>query len=306
MTLRKGWNVAVLAAGLAALGATGCSRDHIEAINLANRADQSVKVNVEGAIQLYEQARQLDPTNHRILWKLATAYEKKEDWEKMASTLALAAQQAPEFANYYFKRGLGLVQLAEAGAAEKYEEAKAPLQKCVEKDANLAECYHFLGESHEWTDNLQGALENYFKAIQHDPSVAYFYPPVAELLVTLKLYDEAEKVLKEGARLVTPGEKTKNNLYSIYVLLFAVAQAKNDKPGMLVAMERAKEVAGEAHPEIGFNLGSTYAVMDPPRKDKALRLLKSFAARACRSRSAVKFKQQCETAQSLIQQMSGP
>ncbi len=106
--------------------------------------------------------------------------------------------------------------------------------------------------------------------------------------------------------MVPPDDKTKNNLYGMYVLLFAVAQAKNDKPGMLVAMERAKDVAGDAHPEIAFNLGSTYAVMDPPQKDKALRLLKSFTARACRSEKAMKFKEQCETAQSLIQQMSGP
>ena len=70
-----------------ALSATsGCSRDHIEAINLANEADRTVKVNVEGAIQKYEEAVQRDPTNHRILHKLSNAYEKKEDWDKMAST----------------------------------------------------------------------------------------------------------------------------------------------------------------------------------------------------------------------------
>ena len=31
-------------------GAAGCSRDHIEAINLANVGDKSLKVNVDGAI----------------------------------------------------------------------------------------------------------------------------------------------------------------------------------------------------------------------------------------------------------------
>jgi tetratricopeptide (TPR) repeat protein len=306
MTLRKAWNVAVLAAGMVALTTLGCSRNHIEAINLANEADQSVKVNVEGAIQKYEQARQLDPTNHQILWKLSVAYEKKEDWEKLASTMAAAAQIAPDFANYYFKRGFALVKLAENGATDKYDEAKAPLQKCIERDPNLAECYHFLAQANEWTDNLQAALENYTKAIEHDPTTAYYYPPLGELYVTLKFYDDAEKALKEGTRLVPPSEKSKNNLYGMYVLLFAVAQAKNDKPSMLVAMEKAKDVAGDTHPEIAFNLGSTYAVMDPPQKDKAIRLLKSFTGRACRSEKAMKFKEQCETAQSLIQQMTGP
>ena len=70
------------------LSSAGCSRDHIEAINLANEGDQAVSVNPEGAIQKYEQAIQLDPTSHQIMWKLAKAYEKKEDWDKMASTLS--------------------------------------------------------------------------------------------------------------------------------------------------------------------------------------------------------------------------
>ena len=93
----------------------GCSRDHIEAINLANEADRMVKVNVEGAIQKYEEAIQRDPTNHRILHKLSNAYEKKEDWDKMAATMSRAIQVAPEFADYWFKRGYALVKQAEAG-----------------------------------------------------------------------------------------------------------------------------------------------------------------------------------------------
>jgi len=35
------------------LAASACSRDHIEAINLANEGDQAIKVNTEGAIQKY-------------------------------------------------------------------------------------------------------------------------------------------------------------------------------------------------------------------------------------------------------------
>src|SRR5262245_20046542 len=83
MKTRKLGKVGVGRAGIAALSASGCSSDHIEAINLANEGDQMVKVNVEGAISKYEQATQLDPSNHRITWKLANAYEKKEDWDKL-------------------------------------------------------------------------------------------------------------------------------------------------------------------------------------------------------------------------------
>src|SRR3954469_10613507 len=114
MKLLKSSTVAVIAAGLLTF-VSGCSRDRIEAINLANEGDQSIKINVEGAIQKYEQAIDLDPTNHRILWKLANAYEKKEDWDKMASTLARAVNTAPDFANYYAKQGHALIMQAETG-----------------------------------------------------------------------------------------------------------------------------------------------------------------------------------------------
>jgi tetratricopeptide (TPR) repeat protein len=303
MILRKAWKAVVLAAGLTAVATSGCSRDHIEAINLANEGDRSVEVNVEGAIQKYEQAKQLDPTNHRILWKLAKAYEKKEDWDKMSTTLAAAAQQAPEFANYYFKRGYALYRLAEAGNRDRYEEAKGPFQKCIQADPNFAECYHFLGESCLWTEDEQCALENYTKAVEHDPRTAYYYPPLAELYIVLKMYSEAEAILQEGTRIVPPTEESRGNLYGMFVLLLQVAQAKDDKAGMVVAAENAKKIAGDAHPEISFILGSTYAVMDPPKKEKAARLLKSFQKRACKSAKAAQFKEQCETSQSLIQSL---
>ena len=116
MNTLKSLKVALTTAGFAvAFSTLSCSRDHIEAINLANEGDQMVKVNVEGAIQKYEQANQLDPSNHRITWKLAQAYEKKEDWEKLAATLSRATQMAPQFANYWFTRGYALVKQAEAG-----------------------------------------------------------------------------------------------------------------------------------------------------------------------------------------------
>lgn len=303
MNLLKSTILAFLSAGFAASILSGCSRDHIEAINLANEGDRSVKVNVEGAIQKYEQAIQLDPSNHRIQWKLAVAYEKKEDWDKLASTLARAVQVAPSFANYWFKRGYALIMQAENGNPDAYEQAKEPLKKCIEKDPNLAECYHFLGEAYQWTDNNQEALSAYTKAIEHNPTIAYFYPPLAELYNTYRLYDEAEAVAKEGTRLIPPSETNNKALYGLYIMLFNAAQSRDDKATMVATMERANEVAGDTHPEIAYNLGSTYAVMDPPQKEKAVRLLKSFNKRACRGSKAQKFKEQCETSSALVQKL---
>lgn len=299
-------NGALFGVALATLGASGCSRDHIEAVNLANAGDQAVKVNVAGAIKKYEEAIRLAPDNHRILWKLATAYQKQEEWSKMETTLSQALSKAPEFADYAYYRGYALVKIAEGGNRDAYADAQAPLKKCIELDPNYAECYFWLAQTQLWTGDEQEALTNYSKAIEHDPKVGYFYPPLGELYYVLRMYDPAEKVLKEGERVLDKVQKNKNALYAIYTLLSNVHQAKKDDNARIAALEQANAVGGDSHPEVAFNLGSTYAVMDPPQKDKAIRLLKSFNKRACKgAKAATDYKQQCEVSQSLVQRLGG-
>lgn len=305
MKLRRFAKLAATVAvvGFVATTESACSRSHIEAINLANEGDKSVKVNVERAVQLYEQAIQLDPTNHLILWKLANAYEKKEDWDKMASTLSRAVQVAPEFANYWYKRGHALVKLAEAGNQDSFEQAKEPLKKCIEKDPNLSECYYLMGESMEWTDDEQAAADYYTKAIQHDPTVGFYYPYLAELYLRFKLDKEAVQVLEEGTKIVQPTDKNIPALYNMQILLAQAALMRGDKAGQLAAVEKAEKYAGEKRPEFSFNLGSTYATMDPPQKEKAVRLLTQFTKRICKGANAKKFQEQCEEASSLLQKL---
>jgi hypothetical protein len=62
--------------GALVLSSAGCSRNAIEAVNLSNEGDKVRGTNVDDAISKYEQATTLDPSNHKILWKLGTAYQK--------------------------------------------------------------------------------------------------------------------------------------------------------------------------------------------------------------------------------------
>jgi tetratricopeptide (TPR) repeat protein len=302
MKLLKSSTVCVIALGL--LGSvSGCSRDRIEAVNLSNEGDEAVKVNVEGAIQKYEQSIDLDPTSHETLWRLAKAYEKKEDWDKTASTLARAVQVAPDFANYWGARGHALVEQARMGNADAYKQAQEPLKKCIEKDPNIADCYDELGETYLWTDDEQSAADNFQKAIEHDASKGYFYTDLANLYITLKFYKEAQQVLTEGLKLVPPNEKNSGKIFNMYVLLSTVSLAQGDKAGQVAAMEKAEQFAGDAHPEFSYELGSTYGTMDPPQKEKALRLLNQFTKRVCKGAQATKFKDECEETSSLIQKL---
>ena len=68
-----------------------------------------------------KETTKLDPDNARIWWKLALAYEKKEDWQKMASSCTKAEEAAEKsdkkktHADYYFRHGWALEQLADKG-----------------------------------------------------------------------------------------------------------------------------------------------------------------------------------------------
>lgn len=297
---RRAQALLVLAMGLAS---SACSRSHIEAINLANEGDKAVAVNPEGAVQKYEQALQLDPTNHLILWKLARAYEKKEDWDKMASTLSKAVSTAPEFANYWEKRGLALTKRAEAGNPDAWNEAKEPLEQCIKADPNRGWCHELLGEAKWWTDDIQGALQSLTQAIEHDPREPYFYVTLSELYEVLRMYNEAGQVLDQGTKNIEATEESRDHVYNMFLLSFNVAQFAGDKPKMLSSVERAYEIGGETHPEAKFHLGSTYASMDPPQREKAKRLLESFTKTACAGEGAKKFKAQCSQANAFLQNL---
>lgn len=290
--------------GLLLFGAvTGCNRDDIEAINLAAEGDQMKKVDIDGAVSRYDQATKLDPTNPLLFEKLGDAYEKKEAWDKVASTMATATRLNPKNAKYWFKRGKALARQAEAGPL-KWDEAKEPLEKCIEADPNYEDCYSYLGSVMLNLDDEQRALENWTKAIQHNPDELTFYAPLASLYIALGYYDQASAVVNEGiSRAKTPDAV---GLVSLHQLAGKIAQAKGDMAGVAAALEKAKmaDTEGQA-PEILFNLGSTYAVMEPPKKQEAAQMLKAFQNRACKGGRAMRYKAQCEQSQALLMKVGG-
>ena len=267
------------------LTASACSRDHIEAINLANEGDQSVKVNIEGRFRSTSRRSSSIPRITGSSGSSRTPTRRRRTGRRWRRRCRAPRQVAPDFANYCFKRGYALIKMAEAGNPDKYEEAKEPLQKCIEKDPNFAECYHFLGEASLWTDDEQAAHRQLHQGDRARSDDGLLLPAArASSYITLKFYEDAEKRAQGGHAHHSAGrEEQEPPVRRCTCCCFEVAQATGDKPSMVVAMEKAKDVAGDAHPEISFNLGSTYAVMDPPQKDKAVRLLSSFVKRACRS-----------------------
>lgn len=286
----------------------GCSRNNIEAVNLANEGDKAKAMNVDEAISKYEQATKLDPTNHRIMWKLALAYHKKEDWQKDAQTCASAEKQAPTFGTYYFEHGYALEQLAKkpGAPASAWSEAKEPLQQAIQKDPNLGDAYHELAEVLLHADDEQGALNNYTKAIEVKPDDLGFYGPLADLYLRLGYVDQAEQIAKEGLAFAKDGDK---HLFTLHSLAGAIKESRGDVAGAVPEYEAAKKACGQCNepgqPIAYFNLGGAYASLNPPRKNEAIQMLQSFNKVVCKGQAAARYADQCAQAQQFAMKLNG-
>jgi tetratricopeptide (TPR) repeat protein len=290
-----------------ALGATlltsGCSRHKQEAVILANQGDQVVDLDPNGAISKYEQAVQLDPANHRILYKLAKAQKAKEEWDKVASTLARATDLQPSYANYWFERGWALEKSAEkAKEPGRYEDAKEPFKKCIEADPNKDECYARLAIAYLWTDDEQQALNTFTKAIEFRPDDIGYYTRLADLYLRLGYDKEAEQVLNAAIDMANPKDK---RLYNVHTLLAGIFRDQGDINKMVQAFEAAKAVNQE-DAGLLFNLGMAYSKLTPPKKAESMQMLKGFIARACRSKKASNYKTQCDQANATMRNLKGP
>ncbi len=282
---------------IAALTSSGCSRHKQEAIILANQGDQVVDLNPSEAIEKYEMATQLDPANHRIFYKLAKAYKKKEEYAKVASTLARATDVAPANATYWWERGFALEKQAEKKEIS-YEECKQSYTKCIEADPNRDECYYHLGIAHLWTDKEQDALVNFTKAIEHRPDQVSYYTRLADYYVRLGYDGEAEKVLNAAKTMADPG-KHKQELFNTHTLLGGIYRDREQIEEMVKAFEDAKAVNPEDAGSL-FNIGMGYAKLKPPKKSQAESMLKGFLARACKSKQRAKYESECKQAQATV------
>lgn len=302
MTMRSGWMLGLAAATLVS---AACSRNNIDAVNLSNEGDKARKGDMAGAISKYEQATTLDPTNHRILWKLATAYQNKEDWEHVASTCAKAEKLAPTYANYFFLHGYALEQQAIKGPTS-WADAKDPLNAAMKLDPNIADSYFELGQVLLHLDDEAGALQNYTKAIETKPDELSFYGPPADLYIRLGFYDQAEQLLKEALGFVKEGDK---NGYIIHSLIGEVQEVKGNISGAVTEFETARKACGkcdEKGQQIAFfNLGAAYSKTTPARKNEAIQQLTAFSKTVCRGGAAKRFEDECTQAQEIVKQLGG-
>jgi tetratricopeptide (TPR) repeat protein len=212
---------------------------------------------------------------------------------------------ASDAADDWLRRAQKLMQLGSSGHPEAYPQAKEALEKCVERDPKAGDCYLLLGEACELSDDEQGAARAYTQAVTLDPTAPHVYVPLAATYLRFKLLAEAEQVLREGVARVPSELKNAAGILRLYRLLAVVADARGDRPAMLLALEAGAREGG-TDPELDFELGTTYATLTPPRSAEALQALMRFNKRVCKTAAAVAYKAQCEIAAGLVARLDRP
>jgi Tfp pilus assembly protein PilF len=288
---------------LSAVASTACSRNNIEAVNLANDADKIRESNPDEAISKYEQARQLDPSNHRIAWKLARVYKKKENWEKVNETLGPATKLAPDHADFFELKGYALEQMAAKNPGT-YAEAKEPLETAIKLDPNFADPHFDLANVLYHLDDEHGALEHWTKAIELKPDMLAAYGELGDLYWRLGFWDQAEQVAKEGVAQDTKGDKSGFNVHELYGYLL---EHKGDWTGATKEYEAAKKACGQCNEKgeqlIYFNLGNAYA--HSGRKSEASANILSFQKTICKGGAAQRYADECTQASEVLKNVSG-
>jgi tetratricopeptide (TPR) repeat protein len=298
MHLLRTFVMAVALSGVVSNAWAECPRADSAAITLANEGDQARATNLDEAIDKYVEASRLAPSNVLILWKLATAYQKKEAWADVTSTLVFATKLAPDHANYFFLMGYA------QSKQTLWADAKASLEQAAKLDPNYADPHFDLAGALLHLGDDQGALAQYTQAIRLKPDDLSFYAPLADLYVRLGYLDHAEQTAKEG---LTWGSGAAT--FALHSLLGLVRERKGDGNGAIAAFEAAKLACGacsERGQQIAyFNVGAAYASAKPPRKAAAISNLLSFTKLICRGAAASRYADECMQAQELMRRM-GP
>jgi tetratricopeptide (TPR) repeat protein len=241
---------------------------------------------------------------------LCQAYFKKEAWPKAVDACVKGAKRAPTDARFPEIQGMALVRQAQAALKSKsqpnWSEARAPLEEAIKKDPNRSDAYFELAEVLLHTDDENGALKNYTKAIETKPDESSYYGPLADLYVRLGYLDAAEQALKEGLSFAKEGDK---HLFDLHSILGDVQERKGNFTAAVSSYEAAKKACGACtdpgKPIAFFNLGAIYANPAVKRNSEAQQQFERFSKLICSGAAKNTYAEQCAQADNLKNKVTG-
>ena len=287
-----------------ALGAAACSRNNIEAVNLANDG-------------IRPRGRTLTRRSRNTSRRLARPDEPPHPLEARARVLEEGSvgqgradvrargEAGAGFPNYWYMQGHALLEQAKKGSIS-WLEAKEPLKTSISKDPNYADAYEDLAEVNVHTDDEQEALRNYAKAIETKPDNLSFYVPYADLLNNLGYADSRRTSSRRGCSTRT-GRRRRSSTCTLFSA--ASTRARGTRRERSPSTNRRRKSCGQCNepgqPIAYFNVGAAYATASPPRKSEAMSALQAFQKIVCKGAAASRYADQCATAQQYATKLGG-
>jgi tetratricopeptide (TPR) repeat protein len=261
----KALKVSVLFA-VASCAGLECDEAKRESIKHANLGVEKMLAQSQAeAVKEFELAIQLDPTNHLAAYNLGQVQEKLADgkcaqaganssdctaaWDKAAESFTKAVNASGDDAMYTYKLGRALQM------ANKLDLARQALEKAAKINPKLFKVHLYLGEIHEAQGRPKEAALAYSESARLNPSFGKPFIALGKLYYKWDKFEEAVKVLQQGAEAVTRDPEARANInYQLGLCYDALQQWDN----AIAAYQKALEDApGDI--ETKLQLGFSYA-----------------------------------------------
>lgn len=175
--------------------------------------------------------------------------------------------------------------------------SEAAFQSCLQREPQRGACHCGLGRvQHSQGDHI-AALHSFTRAAALGAACEY---PMATELLELGELEQANVVVQTQLGRIQTRPGNFDQLYLLQELEVRIAVQSGNLARAQAARHRLAEYALGLSPEVAFNLGTTYAVSQPPQTTEAKQLLGRFVQTSCGDREAANDCDQCVVARELL------
>jgi tetratricopeptide (TPR) repeat protein len=240
---------------------------------------------VDECLSLVERLKASRAVSAPLLGVAASAYLKKGDKAAAVSALKKAIELSPDEAAYHFTLGVAWLKhppnMEEAALSfrqflklrpddaqgqlllgyvllrqKQYTEARALLEKNVQKGSGTPEAFYYLGLIAQGQNEDERAVEFFEKSIRQEPSFAHAHIALGATYLKLKDYERARQALEAGVKLSPEDTKAHYNLAMLYARLKDPERAQEE-------MQTLERLKGEGKTPEGD--GDIQAPQQPPQ-----------------------------------------
>lgn len=261
-----------------------------------------------------ERARELQRTSEveRLRSELQEHPEDAERWARLGSAYGYAdsafaidaferaTRLAPEVASHWMQLGEAYWS-NRADDPRALELAKGAFTTCLERDARHGDCHCLLGVVQRSEDDPGAALLSFTKAVEHGAACEY---ELAQQLASLGELERSSLLVRRHLARSPVQPADFDRLYRLQEVALTIAEQRGDRAQADAARRTLADYTLGVSSVFAFNLGSVYAISQPPEPTKAQQLLARFVQSSCLPSDAANDCARCVVAHALLDRLA--